>query len=44
MTKLSEKSTQIMAYNGEKKGYTLENYVRIHVNPHAILDGQVEHG
>ena len=44
MENLEEKRLQIMAYNGEKKRYTFENYVWIHVDQHAILNGLVEHG
>ena len=43
MANSAEKRLQIMAYNGEKKRYMFENYIQIHVDQHAILNGLAEH-
>jgi hypothetical protein len=40
----AEKRLETTTYQGEKKRWDFEKYVRVHVEQHSILEGLVEHG
>ena len=44
MASAAETKLQGTLYNGEKKRFTWETYVRIHTEQHSVLDGLMEHG
>jgi hypothetical protein len=44
MANAAENKLQNTSYNGEKKRWTFERYVRTHVEQHTILEGLREHG
>ena len=41
---IAESRLQKTFYQGEKKRWNFEKFVRLHVDQHSILDGLVEHG
>ena len=41
---LAENKLQTTSYHGEKKRWDFEEYVRTHVDQHAILSGLTKHG
>ena len=44
MASEAETILQGTLYNGEKKRFTWETYVRIHTEQHSVLDGLMDHG
>ena len=44
MANTSEKKLQVTTYAGEKKRWSFEKYVKLHVDQHAILNGLTDHG
>lgn len=44
MASAAERKLETTAYNGEKKRWNFERYVRTQVDQHSILEGLVEHG
>ena len=40
----TEKHLEMTTYQGEKKRWNFERYVRVHVEQHSVLEGLVEHG
>ena len=44
MATMAETKLQVTSYQGEKKNWDFEKYVRCHVNQHSILSRLTEHG
>jgi hypothetical protein len=44
MSSRAEKRLQTTSYDGEKRRWNFEKYVKVHIDQHAILQGLVEHG
>jgi hypothetical protein len=44
MTSEAETKLTITLYNGEKKRFTWETYVRIHTEQHSVLNGLKDYG
>ena len=44
MSSLAEKLLQTTTYTGEKRRWTFERYVKVHIDQHSILEGLVQHG
>ena len=44
MSTLAESKLTSTIYDGEKRRWNFEKYVKVHVDQHAILEGLVEHG
>ena len=44
MAPMAERKLETTAYQGEKKRWDFERYVRQHVDQHSVLQGLTEHG
>lgn len=44
MASTAEKKLDVTTYDGEKRGWNFEKYVRVHVDQHTILTNLTQHG